>query len=529
MTPVLELAGVHRRYDDGTVALAGIDLAVAAGELVAVVGPSGSGKTTLLRLASRLDRPTAGTVRLAARRLGSVFQDATLLPWRRVRGNVELPGELAGVTRRERRERAGRAIELVGLGLHAEQLPHQLSGGMRMRAALARALTQDPDLFLFDEPFGALDDLTREQLAVELADLFARQRFAALFVTHSVPEAVYLASRVVVLSPRPSRVVADVPVPFPYPRPPELRYAAEFTAKVAEVAGQLGGTAPAEAAATPPTRDAGPAGRRLGRWAPPLGVLALVLGAWYAVSDLLLSPERRFLLPPPHEVVRVGFLDPAHLAELLVGLWLTTQVAALGLAIAAALGIGLAVAMSQARWLERSLYPYAVVLQTVPILALVPLIGFWFGFGFGSRVLVCVLIALFPIIANTLFGLRSVPAGLRDLFALHGGGGPSRLWRLELPAALPAILTGMRISAGLSVTGAIVGDFFFRQGQPGLGILIDLYRARLASEQLFAAIVLSSLLGLAAFWLFGLLSRRLVGRWHEAYRDEATAPSGRTS
>src|SRR5262249_59129984 len=138
--------------------------------------------------------------------------------------------------------------------------------------------------------------------------------------------------------------------------------------------------------------------------------------------------------------------------------WLTTRVAAVGLAIAAALGIGLAVVMTRARWVERSLYPYAVVLQTVPILAMVPLIGFWFGFGFGSRVLVCVLIALFPIIANTLFGLRSVQRGFRDLFALHRAGRLSRLVRLELPAALPAILTGLRISARLSVTGAIVGD-----------------------------------------------------------------------
>jgi NitT/TauT family transport system permease protein len=526
---VLELAGVRKRYGDGTLALDGVDLAVAGGELVAVVGPSGCGKSTLLRLVARLEQPTAGMVRVAADRIGSVFQDATLLPWRRVRGNVELLGELDGVAPAERRQRAARAIELVGLASHAGSLPHTLSGGMRMRASLARALTRDPDLFLFDEPFGALDDLTRQQLAVELVELYARRRFAALFVTHSVPEAVYVASRVVVLSPRPGRVVADVRVPFAYPRAPELRYEREFTEKVAEVAGWLGR---AVEATPPPGRDRPSSPARgeghLKRWGPPAVVLAVVLAVWYAVSEVVLSPERRFLLPPPHAVVQVGFLDPAHLAELLGGLWLTTQVAAAGLAIAAGAGVGLAILMSQARWLERSLYPYAVVLQTVPILAMVPLIGFWFGFGLGSRVLVCALIALFPIVANTLFGLRSVPRGLRDIFALHRAGRLSRLVRLELPAALPAILTGMRISAGLSVTGAIVGDFFFRQGQPGLGILIDLYRARLASEQLFAAVILGSLLGLAAFWLFGLLSRRAVGGWHESYTDDAASGSGRT-
>lgn len=263
--------------------------------------------------------------------------------------------------------------------------------------------------------------------------------------------------------------------------------------------------------------------RLLGLWLPPLVMLAAVLGIWYAVSYLLLSPDRRFLVPPPHAIVEVGFLTRDNLVELLNGLALTTRVALVGLAIAVALGMSLAILMRQARWIERSAYPYAVILQTIPILALVPLFGFWFGFGTFSRVLVCVLIALFPIIANTLFGLQSVDPRQHDLFTLHGVGRLRRLWKLELPSALPAIFTGLRISAGLSVIGAIVGDFFFKQGDPGIGILIDLYRARLQSEQLFAAVILSSLLGVVVFWCFGYLARRVVGRWHESGRDP-TAP-----
>lgn len=263
--------------------------------------------------------------------------------------------------------------------------------------------------------------------------------------------------------------------------------------------------------------------RVLGLWLPPLGVLAAVLGAWYAVSYLVLSPERRFLAPPPHQVLLVGFLTRDNLLEIGAGLLLSTRVALLGLALAVALGMSLAILMHQARWIERSLYPYAVVLQTIPILALVPLLGFWFGFGFPSRVLVCVLIALFPIIANTLFGLQSVESSQHDLFTLHGAGRLTRLWKLELPAALPAIFTGLRIAAGASVIGAIVGDFFFKQGDPGIGILIDLYRARLQSEQMFAAVVASSMLGVVVFWCFGLLGRRIVGRWHESGRDSRGA------
>jgi NitT/TauT family transport system permease protein len=281
---------------------------------------------------------------------------------------------------------------------------------------------------------------------------------------------------------------------------------------------------PDEAAVQGPTPATGrllPTGR--GRWwsfwGPPLVVLLLMIGLWYAISYLLLDPQRRFLLPPPHAVVQVGFLDPYNLQELLAALWLSARVAMVGLAIAIVIGMMLAIAMSQARWVERSLYPYAVILQTIPILALVPLFGFWFGFGLTSRVLVCVLIALFPIIANTLFGLRSVDQDHHDLFTLHDAGRLTRLRKLQLPSALPSIFTGLRISAGLSVIGAIVGDFFFKQGEPGIGILIDLYRSRLQSEQMFAAIILSSLFGVIVFWFFGFLARRVVGGWHQSARD----------
>jgi NitT/TauT family transport system permease protein len=251
-------------------------------------------------------------------------------------------------------------------------------------------------------------------------------------------------------------------------------------------------------------------------WGPPLVVLLAVIGLWYGVSYLLLDADRRFLLPPPHAVVQVAFLDPASLAELTAALWLSTRVAFLGLAIATAVGVALAVAMSQARWVERSLYPYAVLTQTIPVLAMVPLFGLWFGYSFPSRTLVVVIFAVFPIIANTLFGLRSVQQEHHDLFTLHGAGRFTRLRKLQFPAALPAIFTGLRIAAGLAVIGAIVGDFFFRQGEPGIGILIDRYQSRLQSEQMVAAILLSSLLGIVVFWCFGLLAQRVVGSWHES-------------
>jgi NitT/TauT family transport system permease protein len=274
----------------------------------------------------------------------------------------------------------------------------------------------------------------------------------------------------------------------------------------------MGEAAPEDAPVTPPP----PRGGRLRALLPPLGTLAVVLGIWNAFSYVLLKPEQRFLMPPPHKVVQVGVLDAENLAEILRGLWETTQVAITGLLISIVLGTLLAVAMSQARWVERSIYPYAVVLQTIPIIALVPLIGFWFEFNFRSRVIVCVLISLFPIITNTLFGLKSADRQLHDLFTLHGAGRVTRLRKLLVPAALPAVFTGFRISAGLAVIGAIVGDFFFRQGEPGIGRLLDVYRNRLESEELFTAIFFSSLLGLVVFWVFGFLANRALRSWHES-------------
>jgi NitT/TauT family transport system permease protein len=287
---------------------------------------------------------------------------------------------------------------------------------------------------------------------------------------------------------------------------------------------QLPSTTPGEPSATPgrPVPSvARRASRRklLVRILAPTGVLLIVIGVWEFVTYAMLKPRRRFLMPSPQSVVSVGFFNSHNLTEILHALWSTTQVALVGLVVAIAVGTIVAIAMSQAKWVESALYPWAVVLQTIPILAIVPLIGFWFKFGFSSRVMVCVLIALFPIVTNTLFGLKSTDRTHHDLFTLQRASRWQRLVKLQLPGALPAIMSGWRIAAGLSVVGAIVGDFFFRQGQPGIGRLIDDYRAQLQSQQLFAAIVLSSLLGLVVFWAFGLLGQVLVGSWHETHRS----------
>jgi NitT/TauT family transport system ATP-binding protein len=228
-------------FPDGTEAISDVSFTVDRGEFVTVVGPSGCGKSTLLKIASGLLEPTSGAVVVDRERLGYVFQDATLLQWRTVQRNVELLAELHGIPKAERRELADHAIETVGLRGFENHYPKSLSGGMKMRCSLARTLTLKPPLFLFDEPFGAVDEITREHLNEETQRLFTLEGFAGLFITHSISEAVFLSTRVIVMSARPGRLVAEYDVPFAYPRQPDLRFDPEFARLCGEVSHSLRG------------------------------------------------------------------------------------------------------------------------------------------------------------------------------------------------------------------------------------------------------------------------------------------------
>lgn len=226
--PSLQFDQLSMVFPDGTEALDDVSFSVAPGEFVTVVGPSGCGKSTLLRIASGLTAHTGGTCVVDRNSIGYVFQDATLLPWRTVQRNVELNAELQGMPKPVRLQKVHEAIELVNLDGHEQKYPKQLSGGMKMRCSLARSLVLSPKVFLFDEPFGALDEITRERLNSEVLDLFVREQFAGLFITHSVAEAVFLSTRVLVMSQRPGRIIDDVVIPFPYPRQHDLRYEPQF-------------------------------------------------------------------------------------------------------------------------------------------------------------------------------------------------------------------------------------------------------------------------------------------------------------
>jgi len=267
------------------------------------------------------------------------------------------------------------------------------------------------------------------------------------------------------------------------------------------------------------------ASRRSGGWVQivgPLLILAAVLLFWeymhrWGMRTWFDKPG--FLVPSPVTVINDSFLNAKTRSNMLLGLKWTALVALLGLAISIVLGMSLALLMAQASWVERSIYPYLVALQAIPVLAIVPLILSVYGGGLNARLFVCVMLSIFPIVSNTLFGLLSADQLQHDLFTLQGASKRTRLMKLQLPAAMPAVFTGFRISAGLSVIGAVVGEQFFRKGsKPGIGIIMEQYRQNGLYPRVFGGLMVACALGIAVFFLFGLLSRAVVGNWHESTR-----------
>ena len=235
----IDVLSVEKVYGNGTHALRPVDLQIRQGEFVTLLGPSGCGKSTLLKMIAGLEQPSDGRLLLwrkpvahlpeTDRTLSYVFQEATLMPWHSVHRNVRLPLELAGVPAREADERVRDALALVGLERFAHALPRELSGGMQMRTSIARGLVVRPDLLLMDEPFGALDEITRNRLDSDLLDLWQKQGLTVVFVTHSIQEAVFLSQRVVVMAARPGRIVEAVRIDEPFPRTPTFRLSTRFS------------------------------------------------------------------------------------------------------------------------------------------------------------------------------------------------------------------------------------------------------------------------------------------------------------
>lgn len=261
----------------------------------------------------------------------------------------------------------------------------------------------------------------------------------------------------------------------------------------------------------------------VGRFLPPAIMFGVFIGIWYLYSTLAFEQafQRRNALPYPHEVIEDGFLplwDPRQgTREILGYMWPTVKVTLIGLGISIVVGVIIAVIMNMSKYFERAIFPYAVIAQTIPILAITPLLTQVFGDRLGVRLAVVFLIAVFPIITNTLFGLQSTDRLHHDLFTLNKTNRWTRLWKLELPTAIPALMTGIRISSGLAVIGAIVADFFFNQGDKGIGYFIRVRQQAAADRpDMLAGTITASLFGVVMFLIVGAITTRAIRDWHDS-------------
>jgi len=537
---LIEIKGVGKVFEteEGSVrALKDVSFNVREGEFLSIIGPSGCGKTTLLRIIGGLVEQTEGeivfkkgTIEDLHRNCGFVFQDPTLLPWRDVLGNILLPLEVARGGKRDRREgnserdeekkKVKELLAMVELEGFEHFYPRELSGGMKQRVAIARALAQDPLILLMDEPFGALDEMTRGRMNFELLRIWKETGKTVIFVTHSIPEAVLLSERVVVLSERPGTVKDIIDIKFDE-RNPSIIETEEFNKYVQKVRKALGAYTDGKIhiGADLKREDVRPV-RKFEDFVPVpkftpflyimyIFVFLLFISAWKAVTFIFRIPP--FLLPPPEDVF-TEYVTLLVNRLLLVHTYVTLYETITGFLAGSAIGMLLGYPLAKSRRLERILSPYIVAAQTAPKIALAPLIVIWLGFGIASKFFLVALIVFFPIFVNMITGVRSVDRNLLELMKSTGASKFDIFWKIEIPSSLPMLFAGYKTGITLAVIGAVVGEFV--GANAGLGYLTIYAAGLMDTTQVFVAIFQLTLLGISLYALISFIEKKLMP-WYE--------------
>ena len=569
-SPILRLESVSKSFfsASGEVpALTDVSLRVEAGEIVALIGPSGCGKTTIMRMCAGFDFPTQGTALFHDGQIldvnagvGYLTQEADLFPWMTLRANVAFPLLMLGVPKAERDARVDAYLKLVGLSGFENHYPHQLSGGMRQRGALARTMIYEPDLILMDEPFASLDMPTRLMLHDELLRLLSERPKTVMLVTHDITEAIALADRVVIVGKRPGQIKTIIDVDLPRPRTSSgvvsmegfadvydkiwTNLHAEFADPAAEeAAGQstlpprlpttIGERARARRGAgrTTPTGTADSGTKRRRRrgfgnsalviWSSRVLFLALLVGLWQILSSTkVLSP---LLFSNPADVFKAFYHlvigQPAFGYTIYTDLATTLQEMAIGYVIGAAAGIAVGIFLARIQWLSRVFEPMILAAYSVPKVALAPVFIVLLGIGTVSKVAIVAMELFFIVFFNTFVGVRDVREDFIRQAQINGAGPLSVLVRIVLPGALPSIMTGLKLGVPFAMVGAVIGEFIAASN--GLGWFVVNSANNFDSQDLFAGIIVLVIVVWALSQAMQVIERLAVP-WSAAQRTSRT-------
>jgi ABC-type nitrate/sulfonate/bicarbonate transport system ATPase subunit/ABC-type nitrate/sulfonate/bicarbonate transport system permease component len=487
-----------------------ISFTLEEGEALAVIGASGSGKSTLLKLIAGLIAPASGSaIKNLAKRPAYVSQEDSLLEWLTVTENIFLPYKLENIpVTAEIREKALQMLTAVGLEDFADCYPSQLSGGMKKRAELARALTYNPDLILLDEPFSALDIITREHLTVLYADLSKKSGSTLILITHSIDEACYLADKIILLAGKPAIIAKEVQndrtanASKHFLLSKETAANSKFLRSVLESGNQmqtLTEEIPELPARTPH--------RFFKRAAETFSLLTLFMGALLLVKSLFKIPD--YLLPSPLAVLQL-FIKTLASATIFTDVAYTVTESLSGFIIALLLALPAGYVINRFAFLRRFLLPSLIAANAVPIVALAPFLVLWFGLGLAPKIIAAMLIVFFPLLISTIQAFKLAFKQVRMHLFFFKPSLIKGVFNLELPAALPVIFSGIKVSVTTSVIGAVVGEFV--SGSKGLGSLLTIAKANFDLPLMFVALIWLIILSLIYYFTVSYIEKKLLHR-----------------